>query len=88
MTTTVRSDGILFNNGTLQTTAATSGIAAQNCSYTGSLVETAGINMASTNAQTADLGSNRVATGMRKYWDNCSANIFLYLRGYNIKNTA
>jgi hypothetical protein len=65
----------------------TAGISAQNCSYSGSLVETAGINTGSGNPTgTFDLGSNRVATGIRKI--NACGSPVIYLRGYNIKNTA
>jgi hypothetical protein len=69
-----------------QTWATVSGgISAQNCSYTGSVVESGAFNLINTNA-TVDLGSNRVVTGMRiRYVDEQSS---AYLRGYNIKNTA
>jgi hypothetical protein len=66
----------------------TAGISAQNCSYTGSVVETAGINLSSTASATFDLGSNRVATGIRRALEGCPGSVFLYLRGFNIKNTA
>jgi hypothetical protein len=62
----------------------TAGIAAQNCSYTGSLVETAAASIGFSG--TFDLGSNRVATGFRSGSICCVAR--LWLRGYNIKNTA
>ena len=85
MAITVSGTTLTFNNGSTQTAA---GISAQNCSYTGSLVETAALNLNNTSPGTADLGSNRVGTGLRKYYDSCAGGTFLYLRGYNIKNTA
>jgi hypothetical protein len=64
----------------------TAGISAQNCSYSGTLVETAAIYTGSGNPTgTYDLGSNRVATGIRK--ENSCGSPIIYLRGYNIKNT-
>lgn len=88
MPVSVTGTGITFANGTVQTTAATAGISAQNCSYTGSLVEGGPIVLSSgTYQQTADMGSNRVMTGLRRIYDGCN-NQYLYLRGYNIKNTA
>jgi len=62
----------------------TAGISAQNCSYTGSLVESGALRPGANT--TIDLGSNRVMTGMRSNTIDCVA--YLYLRGYNIKNTA
>lgn len=62
----------------------TGGISAQNCSYTGSVVETS--RLAIGYGGTFDLGSNRVATGIRSGSVDCVAS--LWLRGYNIKNTA
>lgn len=63
----------------------TAGISAQNCSYTGSLVETSPLEI-STGSGTRDLGSNRVAVGLRFTTVECRA--ALVIRGYNIKNTA
>lgn len=63
----------------------TAGISAQNCSYTGSLVETSPLEI-STGSGTRDLGSNRVAVGLRFTTVECRA--ALVVRGYNIKNTA
>lgn len=66
------------------------GISAQNCSYTGSLVESAGTITIGSNAgpSTVDLGSNRVVTGLRVTSSNCNSQQSVYLRGYTIKNTA
>ena len=72
----------------ISTNAVSAGITAQNCSYTGSVVELAGFNPADNNQYTRDLGSNRVMTGLRKYFDGCAGQNYLYVRGYNIKNTA
>lgn len=59
------------------------------CTYTGSLVESAGLNFPSSNTtsggSTRDLGSNRVVTGLRFEWNNGDLNA--YMRGYNILNT-
>jgi hypothetical protein len=66
----------------------TAGISAQNCSYTGTLVETGGFSLSGTASVTQDLGSNRVVTGLRRAYDEGSNSTFLYARGYNIKNTA
>jgi hypothetical protein len=68
--------------------APTGGITAQNCSYTGSVVELAAINLATNASGTRDLGSNRVMTGMRNFFDGCAGQNFFYVRGYSIKNTA
>ena len=65
----------------------TAGISAQNCSYTGSLVELSAIFLWGAPDGTFDLGSNRVMTGIRKTWIGCSGS-YIYVRGYNIKNTA
>jgi hypothetical protein len=65
----------------------TAGISAQNCSYTGSLVETSALLINGTQSSTHDLGSNRVMTGIRRDWDGC-VGVRIYARGYNIKNTA
>jgi hypothetical protein len=85
MAMTLRNTDILFNNGTTQSTA---GISAQNCSYTGSLVELSGIDLSGVGDVTFDLGSNRVMTGMRRRFDNDIGGVFLHVRGHNIKNTA
>jgi hypothetical protein len=66
----------------------TAGISAQNCSYTGTLVETGGFSLSGTASVTQDLGSNRVVTGLRRAYDEGTNSTFLYARGYNIKNTA
>lgn len=66
----------------------TAGISAQNCSYTGTVVETAGFSLSGTANVTNDLGSNRVVTGLRRAYDEGSNSTFLYARGFNIKNTA
>ena len=63
----------------------TAGISAQNCSYTGTVVESARFSTTG-GSVTVDLGSNRVVTGIRTQYICCGAN--MYLRGYNIKNTA
>lgn len=59
------------------------------CTYTGSLVESAGLNFPSNDTtsggSTRDLGSNRVVTGLRFEWNNGDLNA--YVRGYNILNT-
>jgi hypothetical protein len=66
------------------------GISAQNCSYTGSLVESGGRILRASSAGSTDLGSNRVVTGIRSgvTVEGCSEWTTLWLRGYNIKNTA
>lgn len=84
MAVTVSGTSITFNNGTVQSSA---GIAAQNCSYTGSLVEMGPVFFQTTNPQTVDLGSGRVMTGLRKAYDGCNG-LYIYIRGYNLKNTA
>ena len=82
--------GISVTNGAgaITIAATTSGISAQNCSYTGSLVESGGLIMRAPN--TVDLGSNRVMAGLRfAYTDQCGSGwLTLFLRGYTIKNTA
>lgn len=79
------SGNFLRGDGSWQTVSA--GISAQNCSYTGGLVEAGPINFSTSSGQAADIGSNRVMTGLRRYMDGCN-NVYVYLRGYNIKNTA
>lgn len=66
------------------------GISAQNCSYTGSLYESGTLIFKNGNYGSVDLGSNRVMTGLRVGAVNisCSNYSALWLRGYNIKNTA
>ena len=70
----------------------TAGISAQNCSYTGSLVEVGYIQLSNqfTTQATLDMGSNRVMVGLRYNYQNISCNNYqnVYLRGYTIKNTA
>jgi hypothetical protein len=70
------------------TVAVTAGITAQNCSYTGSLVE-AGPALVGVST-TVDLGANRVMTGIRTGFQfiSCNGYSVIYVRGYNIKNTA
>ena len=63
----------------------TAGISAQNCSYTGTVVESA--RFSSNGNVTTDLGSNRVMTGFRVQNVPCDG-VYFYIRGYNIKNTA
>lgn len=84
-TGTPGSSNYLRGDGSWQTVSA--GIAAQNCSYTGGLVEIGPMFLQTTNPQTLDLGSNRVMTGLRKAHDGCNG-MYIYVRGYNIKNTA
>jgi hypothetical protein len=81
------SGNLLTSDGTSWTSAAAGGVAEQNCSYTGSLVESGSIPFTATT--TADLGSNRVVTGMTFDKSPCGVSFSsLKLRGYNIKNTA
>jgi hypothetical protein len=63
----------------------TAGISAQNCSYTGTVVESGSFSTTG-GSVTVDLGSNRVVTGIRTQYVDCTAT--MRLRGYNIKNTA
>jgi hypothetical protein len=77
-----------FLRGDQTWATVTAGISAQNCSYTGTLVETGGFSLSGTASVTQDLGSNRVVTGLRRAYDEGSNSTFLYARGYNIKNTA
>jgi hypothetical protein len=77
-------DSTTYLRGDQTWATVTAGIAAQNCSYTGTVVETGSIMIGS--GGTFDLGSNRVATGLRSGTIDCVAR--LWLRGYNIKNTA
>lgn len=63
------------------------------CTYTGSLVESGGLQIADINGNldlisgTADLGSNRVMAGIRLLKNQGGVNAgLLYARGYNIKN--
>lgn len=77
-------DSTTYLRGDQTWATVTAGISAQNCSYTGSVVETAGFE-ASQNV-TRDLGSNRVCTGLRSGTIECRTAI--WVRGYNIKNTA
>jgi hypothetical protein len=72
-----------------------SGVSAQNCSYTGSLVEAGGVRVFNagntSSAQTIDLGSNRVMAGIRttgNVIEGCDRSLYVWIRGYNIKNTA
>jgi hypothetical protein len=79
---------VLTSNGTAWI-SSTGGVTAQNCSYTGTLVETGGAVVSSAGYPgTFDLGSNRVMTGFRTAYDTESGWQVLYGRGYNIKNTA
>jgi hypothetical protein len=66
----------------------TAGISAQNCSYTGTLVEIGPVLTTDSAGSfgTLDLGSNRVMTGIRT--ERMGGPIGIYARGYNIKNTA
>ena len=81
------SGNVLTSDGTSWTSAPAGGVTAQNCSYTGSLVESGSIPFTATT--TADLGSNRVVTGMTFDKSPCGVSFSsLKLRGYNIKNTA
>jgi len=83
------SGNVLTSNGTTWTsTTPTSGVTAQNCSYTGSVVETAAMVVDNQTNYTIDLGSNRVCTGLRKLYDGCNPRVLLYVRGFTIKNTA
>jgi hypothetical protein len=75
------------------TNSFTSGISAQNCSYTGSLVESGGSIIYSAFGDsynvTLDIGSNRVLTGVRyQRTSGCERFLYVWIRGYNIKNTA
>lgn len=70
-------------------------VAAQNCSYTGTLVETGGNIIFRqgflAGGFTMDMGSNRVMTGVRTNMSNdvCGFQFLqFWVRGYNIKNTA
>jgi hypothetical protein len=75
-------DGITFPNSTTQSVA---GIGSATCTYTGSLVESGSIPFTATT--TADLGSNRVVTGMTFVLSPCGVSFSsLKLRGYNIRN--
>lgn len=78
-------DSTTYLRGDQTWATVTAGISAQNCSYTGSLVETSPLEI-STGSGTRDLGSNRVAVGLRFTTVECRA--ALVIRGYNIKNTA
>lgn len=65
-----------------------SGIASATCTYTGSLVESGAINMTAGNSVafgTADLGSNRVMSGIRTA-NNSGPYSVIYARGYNLRN--
>ncbi|MFN7725143.1 MAG: hypothetical protein ACK5QH_08750 [Rubrivivax sp.] len=74
--------GTVFFDGVNAGDSAASGA---TCTYEGTLVETAGIQVVSNQVPgTADLGSNRVATGIRTA--GTCGDRFLYLRGYNIRN--
>jgi len=77
-----------FLRGDQTWATVTAGISAQNCSYTGTLVETGGFSLSGTASVTQDLGSNRVVTGLRRAYDEGTNSTFLYARGFNIKNTA
>jgi hypothetical protein len=75
--------------------APSSGITAQNCSYTGTLVEAGGnviyFGGGTIGAVTMDMGSNRVMTGIRTNQNTDpegQLRLFMWIRGYNIKNTA
>ncbi len=78
-------DSTTYLRGDQTWATVTAGISAQNCSYTGTLVESARFSLSGGNV-TTDLGSNRVMTGVRTHYVCCGAN--MYIRGYNIKNTA
>jgi hypothetical protein len=78
-------DSTTYLRGDSTWATVSGGISAQNCSYTGSVVESAAFNTTNNNT-TIDLGSNRVVTGMRIRVQDCNSTA--YLRGYNIKNTA
>jgi len=78
-------DSTTYLRGDSTWATVSGGISAQNCSYTGTVVESGAFNVTGTNV-TVDLGSNRVVTGMRIRFNDCQSSA--YLRGYNIKNTA
>ncbi len=84
---TPSSSTFLRGDNTWATVSA--GISAQNCSYTGSLVESGGGSITSSSF-TIDLGSNRVVTGIRFAFiaGAYSNSTNCWIRGYNIKNTA
>jgi hypothetical protein len=74
-------DSTTYLRGDSTWATVTAGIAAQNCSYTGTLVESSAFENG-----VRDLGSNRVMTGLRITTIECR--FALAIRGYNIKNTA
>jgi hypothetical protein len=78
-------DSTTFLRGDQTWAAVAGGISAQNCSYTGSVVESGSFSTTG-GSVTVDLGSNRVVTGIRTQYICCGAT--MRLRGYNIKNTA
>jgi hypothetical protein len=78
-------DSTTYLRGDQTWATVSGGISAQNCSYTGTVVESANFTLLNNNT-TIDLGSNRVVTGMRIRYNDCQSSA--YLRGYNIKNTA
>ena len=80
------------STGAVTITNTASGISAQNCSYTGSLVEVALSGRFGPYGEfgyswTTDVGSNRVVVGMRQSYNGCG-NYITWFRAYNIKNTA
>lgn len=74
-------DSTTYLRGDQTWATVTAGISAQNCSYTGSLVESSAFENGF-----RDMGSNRVMTGLRITSIECR--FALAIRGYNIKNTA
>ncbi len=78
-------DSTTYLRGDQTWATVTAGIAAQNCSYTGTVVESGSFSTTG-GSVTVDLGSNRVVTGIRTQYICCGAT--MRLRGYNIKNTA
>jgi hypothetical protein len=78
-------DSTTYLRGDSTWATVTAGIAAQNCSYTGTVVESGSFSTTG-GSVTVDLGSNRVVTGIRTQYVCCGAT--MRLRGFNIKNTA
>ena len=78
-------DSTTYLRGDSTWATVTAGISAQNCSYTGTVVESGSFSTTG-GSVTVDLGSNRVVTGIRTQYVCCGAT--MRLRGFNIKNTA
>jgi hypothetical protein len=78
-------DSTTYLRGDQTWATVTAGISAQNCSYTGTVVESGSFSTTG-GSVTVDLGSNRVVTGIRTQFVDCTAT--MRLRGFNIKNTA